>query len=56
LALLSPSPSPPTNKTIGRHEQSKKIIVMIDPGHGGEDPGAVGPTGAKRKRCSPRYS
>jgi len=29
LALLSPSPSPPTNKTIGRHEQSKKIIVMI---------------------------
>ena len=25
------------------------IIVAIDPGHGGEDPGAVGPTGLKEK-------
>ncbi|MCC2624763.1 MAG: N-acetylmuramoyl-L-alanine amidase AmiC [Burkholderiales bacterium] len=26
-----------------------KFIVMIDPGHGGEDPGAVGPSGLKEK-------
>jgi N-acetylmuramoyl-L-alanine amidase len=25
------------------------IVVAIDPGHGGEDPGAVGPTGLKEK-------
>lgn len=28
---------------------SKKIMVMLDPGHGGEDPGAIGPTGTKEK-------
>jgi N-acetylmuramoyl-L-alanine amidase len=26
-----------------------KIVVMLDPGHGGKDPGAVGPTGLKEK-------
>lgn len=26
-----------------------KILVMIDPGHGGEDPGAIGPQGTKEK-------
>ncbi|WP_249168580.1 N-acetylmuramoyl-L-alanine amidase [Alkaliphilus sp. B6464] len=25
----------------------QKYIVVIDPGHGGSDPGAVGPTGLK---------
>jgi len=27
----------------------KPIIVVIDPGHGGKDPGAVGPTGVREK-------
>ncbi|MBU5677922.1 N-acetylmuramoyl-L-alanine amidase [Alkaliphilus sp. MSJ-5] len=27
----------------------KKYIVVLDPGHGGTDPGAVGPTGLKEK-------
>ena len=33
------------------HYQRKKrrIIVVLDPGHGGEDPGAVGPSGLKEK-------
>ena len=26
-----------------------KIVVMLDPGHGGKDPGAIGPTGLKEK-------
>lgn len=26
-----------------------KLLVMIDPGHGGEDPGAIGPQGTKEK-------
>jgi N-acetylmuramoyl-L-alanine amidase len=29
--------------------QSKSIAIVIDPGHGGEDPGAIGPTGLKEK-------
>lgn len=27
----------------------RKILVMLDPGHGGEDPGAVGPSGIREK-------
>ncbi|MGB7630534.1 MAG: N-acetylmuramoyl-L-alanine amidase, partial [Candidatus Deferrimicrobium sp.] len=26
-----------------------RVLVMIDPGHGGKDPGAIGPTGLKEK-------
>ncbi len=28
---------------------NKKQIIVIDPGHGGEDPGAIGPNGTKEK-------
>ncbi|GAB4235788.1 MAG: N-acetylmuramoyl-L-alanine amidase [Deltaproteobacteria bacterium] len=34
-------PSPPVRK--------HRVRVMIDPGHGGKDPGAIGPTGLKEK-------
>lgn len=30
-------------------EQERDIIVAIDAGHGGEDPGAIGPSGAREK-------
>jgi N-acetylmuramoyl-L-alanine amidase len=30
-------------------DKGGKIVVMIDPGHGGKDPGAVGPTGLQEK-------
>lgn len=30
-------------------KKSKLFTVMIDPGHGGEDPGAIGPTGVREK-------
>jgi len=29
--------------------QKHRVRVMIDPGHGGKDPGAIGPTGLKEK-------
>jgi N-acetylmuramoyl-L-alanine amidase len=32
---------------VSRHSES--FAVVIDPGHGGEDPGAIGPTGLKEK-------
>jgi N-acetylmuramoyl-L-alanine amidase len=34
--------SPPTGR-------KPRVRVMIDPGHGGKDPGAIGPTGLKEK-------
>lgn len=46
------------NKGNLRQEQSElklpakkkgPIVVMLDPGHGGEDPGAIGPRGTKEK-------
>jgi N-acetylmuramoyl-L-alanine amidase len=30
-------------------DKGSKIVVMLDPGHGGKDPGAVGPTGLQEK-------
>ena len=45
--LASPAPA-----TLAAEEQrsiDRLVIVAIDPGHGGEDPGAVGPTGLREK-------
>jgi len=45
-ADASPLPAPPPVSTApGKH----RVRVMIDPGHGGKDPGAIGPTGLKEK-------
>ena len=41
------APKPPSAETIRRVE--RLIIVALDPGHGGEDPGAVGRSGLKEK-------
>lgn len=38
-----PTPSPSKKKT------DRLIIVALDPGHGGEDPGAIGPGGTREK-------
>lgn len=35
--------------TMG-HNEIKPIIIVIDPGHGGKDPGAIGPYGMKEKQ------
>ena len=43
----TPGPPGPTAQDLQRLE--RLIIVAIDPGHGGEDPGAIGPTGLKEK-------
>jgi N-acetylmuramoyl-L-alanine amidase len=44
----------PTNSPKGSEKPPEKtidrlIIVALDPGHGGEDPGAIGPAGTKEK-------
>ena len=45
------SPAPPAD-TVAPEEQrliDRLVIVAIDPGHGGEDPGAIGPSGLREK-------
>jgi N-acetylmuramoyl-L-alanine amidase len=44
----TPAPSPsPTAPTAASN--SRLIVVALDPGHGGEDPGAIGPNGTLEK-------
>jgi N-acetylmuramoyl-L-alanine amidase len=48
--LSTPAPQeiePPTEAE--RRQAQRLIIVALDPGHGGEDPGAIGPTGLREK-------
>ncbi len=45
---VNPSP-PPTASRPAQPGSSRPIIVVIDPGHGGEDPGAIGPMGTHEK-------
>ena len=42
-----PPPAPPSDDEQRRAD--RLIIVALDPGHGGEDPGAVGPAGTREK-------
>jgi N-acetylmuramoyl-L-alanine amidase len=51
VALMTPAPPPPPAPatTEERRRVDRLIIVALDPGHGGEDPGAIGPTGLREK-------
>ncbi|MCY7314697.1 MAG: N-acetylmuramoyl-L-alanine amidase [Rubrivivax sp.] len=44
---MAQTPAPATAEE--RQRVDRLIIVAIDPGHGGEDPGAIGPTGLREK-------
>ena len=46
--LQTPRP-PPAVTAEQRRRFDRLIIVALDPGHGGEDPGAIGPSGLKEK-------
>ena len=48
--LQTPAPAaaaPPTEAE--RRRVDRLVIVALDPGHGGEDPGAIGPSGLREK-------
>ena len=48
--VIAPVPLPQTPPTASERQRvDRLIIVALDPGHGGEDPGAVGPTGLREK-------
>jgi len=42
----------PEEKPAPGPEITGKRVVIIDPGHGGKDPGAIGPTGLKEKEVT----
>jgi len=44
---ISPEPDPVTSLTLP--QQGRDIVVAIDAGHGGEDPGAIGRRGTREK-------
>ncbi|HMS26585.1 MAG TPA: N-acetylmuramoyl-L-alanine amidase [Burkholderiaceae bacterium] len=41
--------SPPDTQLRRPNKTDRLIIVALDPGHGGEDPGAIGPQGTREK-------
>jgi N-acetylmuramoyl-L-alanine amidase len=52
-STTAPTPtSPPSPPAVASSKPSKTdrlIIIALDPGHGGEDPGAIGPQGTREK-------
>jgi N-acetylmuramoyl-L-alanine amidase len=46
--VQTPAPSRPPSRSL-QQRIDRLIVVAIDPGHGGEDPGAIGPTGLREK-------
>lgn len=56
VAAAPPTPAPNAPVTrrsevdgTARSRMDRLIIVALDPGHGGEDPGAIGPAGTREK-------
>jgi N-acetylmuramoyl-L-alanine amidase len=48
--LNTPAPRPIEPPTASERQRiDRLIIVALDPGHGGEDPGAIGPSGLREK-------
>jgi len=49
LQTRAPAPPPEPPSAEERRRIDRLIIVALDPGHGGEDPGAIGPAGTREK-------
>ncbi|MBB5205360.1 N-acetylmuramoyl-L-alanine amidase [Inhella inkyongensis] len=48
-AVPATPPTPAATPPGRRPRVERLIVVALDPGHGGEDPGAIGPTGLQEK-------
>jgi N-acetylmuramoyl-L-alanine amidase len=48
-APAAAAPATPALAEPGSGKVDRLIVVAIDPGHGGEDPGAIGPSGLREK-------
>jgi N-acetylmuramoyl-L-alanine amidase len=51
-AISETLPAKPEEKPTPGPEITGKRVVIIDPGHGGKDPGAIGPTGLREKEVT----
>ncbi len=49
MQTRAPAPQPPPPSSAEMQRIDRLIIVALDPGHGGEDPGAIGPNGLREK-------
>ena len=49
-APAAPPEPPPAQKREPRGEPRRPITIALDPGHGGEDPGAIGHRGTREKQ------
>ena len=49
ISTPAPAPAPQPLTLAERRRVDRLVIVALDPGHGGEDPGAIGPTGLREK-------
>lgn len=47
--VATPSAQGPVEAQPAQPHPQRDIIIAIDPGHGGEDPGAIGPAGTREK-------
>lgn len=45
-------PAPTVNKDASSITRQEDIVIVIDPGHGGEDPGSIGPTRKYEKNAT----
>ncbi|MCB2023113.1 MAG: N-acetylmuramoyl-L-alanine amidase [Rhizobacter sp.] len=45
----APAPTPAPEPQMAQERIDRLVIVALDPGHGGEDPGAIGPNGLREK-------
>lgn len=45
----TPPTNTPTEKSNDTFKQKRRPVIMVDAGHGGEDPGAISPQGLKEK-------
>jgi len=48
-SAVVPAPTPTVPRPVVNPAGARPLIVAIDAGHGGQDPGAVGPTGKREK-------
>jgi N-acetylmuramoyl-L-alanine amidase len=49
MPATAPKASENTAPTLAPKKTDRFIVIALDPGHGGEDPGAIGPAGTKEK-------
>ncbi len=49
LAQAPASAAQPPLPSMSKQQLDRLIVIALDPGHGGEDPGAMGPSGLKEK-------